>query len=83
MDPVREQKQQARKDVKQLLRALTLEQMSDESKRCYVPVVEDKQSNMKFLHLDDMGCLRNVPPFDILEPPDTYGDGSPRQDGEG
>ncbi|KAG2488456.1 hypothetical protein HYH03_012962 [Edaphochlamys debaryana] len=27
-----------------------------------------------------MACLRKVPPFDILEPADTYGDGSARQD---
>ncbi|KAG2438288.1 hypothetical protein HYH02_010986 [Chlamydomonas schloesseri] len=51
-----------------------------QGKRCYVPVVEDKNSNMKFLHLDDMACLRTVPPFDILEPTGTYSDGTPRQD---
>ncbi|GLC53546.1 hypothetical protein PLESTB_000761200 [Pleodorina starrii] len=121
---LREQKQQARKAIKQQLRELTAEQMADESariadhvlglrayrdaktigiylhcaklrevdttrvledamrqgKRCYVPVVEDSNSNMRFLHLDDLSCLRRVPPFDILEPTDTYPDGSPRQD---
>ncbi|KAG2429560.1 hypothetical protein HXX76_010795 [Chlamydomonas incerta] len=57
-----------------------LQDVLRQGKRCYVPVVEDKNSNMKFLHLDDMACLRTVPPFDILEPAGTYNDGTLRQD---
>lgn len=49
-------------------------------KRCYVPVVEDKNSNMRLLHLDDISGLRAVPPFGILEPAPTYDDGQPRED---
>ncbi|GLI70117.1 hypothetical protein VaNZ11_014923 [Volvox africanus] len=57
-----------------------LEDAMRQGKKCYVPVVEDSKSNMKFLHLDELSCLRRVPPFNIQEPPDTYVDGSPRQD---
>ncbi|GIL44153.1 hypothetical protein Vafri_1680 [Volvox africanus] len=57
-----------------------LEDAMRQGKKCYVPVVEDSKSNMKFLHLDELSCLRRVPPFDIQEPPDTYADGAPRQD---
>uniref|UniRef100_A0A7S3QMX2 5-formyltetrahydrofolate cyclo-ligase n=2 Tax=Dunaliella tertiolecta TaxID=3047 RepID=A0A7S3QMX2_DUNTE len=49
-------------------------------KRCYVPVVEDKESNMKLLHLDALSSLVSVPPFGILEPPSTYASGEPRVD---
>lgn len=47
---------------------------------CYVPVVADKQSNMRLLHVEDASCLVPVPPFGILEPPGTYADGRPRLD---
>ncbi|GFR46126.1 hypothetical protein Agub_g7639 [Astrephomene gubernaculifera] len=57
-----------------------LEDALQQGKRIYVPVVEDKQSNMKLLHLDDMGCLQCVPPFGILEPAASYTDGTPRED---
>eukprot|EP01025_Chloroclados_australasicus_P004888 TRINITY_DN11325_c0_g1_i2.p2 TRINITY_DN11325_c0_g1~~TRINITY_DN11325_c0_g1_i2.p2 ORF type:complete len:163 (-),score=18.51 TRINITY_DN11325_c0_g1_i2:23-463(-) len=45
----------------------------------FVPVVEDRGSNMRMMHLDSMDCLESVPPFGILEPKPTYADGSPRQ----
>ncbi len=50
-------------------------------KRCFVPRIQDKQSNMQLLHLDTMEGLRTVPPFGIREPTEQYADGTPRQDG--
>jgi len=49
-------------------------------KRCYVPVVQDNDSNMKLLHLDELSALSPVPPFGIMEPSPNYADGSPRED---
>ncbi|KAK9835436.1 hypothetical protein WJX74_000082 [Apatococcus lobatus] len=40
--------------------------------RCFVPVVEDRNSNMKMLHLDEMDGLEAVPPYNILEPKACY-----------
>ncbi|GAX76372.1 hypothetical protein CEUSTIGMA_g3818.t1 [Chlamydomonas eustigma] len=48
-------------------------------KRCYVPLVEDKDSNMKLLHIGSLSDLVAAPPFGILEPSRTYADGTPRQ----
>lgn len=49
-------------------------------KVCYVPVVDDRASNMSLLHLDALACLVPAPPLNILEPPRTYSDGRPRAD---
>ncbi|MEW5302269.1 MAG: hypothetical protein WDW36_005070 [Sanguina aurantia] len=49
-------------------------------KTCYAPVVDDKSSNMRLLHLDSPACVVEVPPFGILEPSPSYGDGTPRRD---
>jgi hypothetical protein len=51
-------------------------------KTCFVPLIEDKQSNMQLLHLDKMDGLREVPPFGIREPSKHYDDGTPRRSGE-
>jgi len=48
-------------------------------KRVFVPVVQDSASNMHFLHLDSLDGLVEMPPFGIMEPTATYGDGSRRQ----
>eukprot|EP00192_Tetraselmis_astigmatica_P024963 CAMPEP_0117695114 /NCGR_PEP_ID=MMETSP0804-20121206/27937_1 /TAXON_ID=1074897 /ORGANISM="Tetraselmis astigmatica, Strain CCMP880" /LENGTH=219 /DNA_ID=CAMNT_0005509105 /DNA_START=307 /DNA_END=966 /DNA_ORIENTATION=- len=50
------------------------------SRRCYVPVVVDSASNMRFLHIADMESLVEMPPFGILEPTPEYPDGTPRED---
>eukprot|EP00197_Chlamydomonas_leiostraca_P011107 CAMPEP_0202877842 /NCGR_PEP_ID=MMETSP1391-20130828/31242_1 /ASSEMBLY_ACC=CAM_ASM_000867 /TAXON_ID=1034604 /ORGANISM="Chlamydomonas leiostraca, Strain SAG 11-49" /LENGTH=228 /DNA_ID=CAMNT_0049559943 /DNA_START=57 /DNA_END=743 /DNA_ORIENTATION=+ len=52
----------------------------DAGKKCFVPVVVDKSSNMKLLHLDCMSSLVAMPPFGIMEPTPAYSDGSPRHD---
>lgn len=51
-------------------------------KRCYVPVVEDKSSNMKLLHIEGLTDLIPVPPYGILEPTSSYqgSDRGPRED---
>ena len=49
-------------------------------KRCYVPVVEDKCSNMKLLQIEELTDLIAVPPFGILEPRPDYKQGGPRED---
>jgi len=52
-------------------------------KRLYVPLVDDRASNMSLLHLDAPGGLVAAPPFGILEPTRTYAaGGGPREDGE-
>ncbi|KAK9857956.1 hypothetical protein WJX84_011838 [Apatococcus fuscideae] len=49
--------------------------------KCFVPVVEDRNSNMRMVHLDDMDGLEAVPPFNILEPKPLYtGSQQPRED---
>jgi len=64
-------------DTSQLVKTL-LE--AGNAKRTFVPVVLDSSSNMQFLHLDELNGLVEMPPFGIMEPTSTYGDGSPRQD---
>lgn len=64
-------------DTTQILQAAM-----QQGKRCYVPLVDDKASNMCLLHLDSMNGLTPAPPFNILEPKREYDDGSPREDGE-
>eukprot|EP00201_Polytomella_parva_P008051 CAMPEP_0175053370 /NCGR_PEP_ID=MMETSP0052_2-20121109/8884_1 /TAXON_ID=51329 ORGANISM="Polytomella parva, Strain SAG 63-3" /NCGR_SAMPLE_ID=MMETSP0052_2 /ASSEMBLY_ACC=CAM_ASM_000194 /LENGTH=285 /DNA_ID=CAMNT_0016317891 /DNA_START=417 /DNA_END=1274 /DNA_ORIENTATION=- len=50
-------------------------------KTLYLPVVVDRASKMKLLHVEDLSCLRPVLPFGILEPPDYYvSSGLPRID---
>lgn len=53
-------------------------QHADE-KTVFVPVVDDKLSNMRFLHLDSKDGLDAKPPFGIMEPSNNYANGSPRQ----
>lgn len=48
--------------------------------KLYVPVVDDRDSNMRMLHLDSLDGVKEVPPFGIREPVETYADGSPRID---
>ncbi|KAK9840797.1 hypothetical protein WJX81_005339 [Elliptochloris bilobata] len=64
-------------DTRPLLRALLSE---GSQARCYVPLVEDKDSNMRLLHLESLDGLRKVLPFNILEPTTSYSDGAPRED---
>ncbi|BDA48163.1 5-formyltetrahydrofolate cyclo-ligase [Coccomyxa sp. Obi] len=63
-------------DTTQLVSAVT----QAEDKRCYIPVVQDRDSNMRLIHLDTLDDLKPAPPFNILEPPPTYADGRPRED---
>lgn len=48
------------------------------SKTLFVPVVEDKASNMSMLHLDSMEGITEVPPFGIREPTRHYASGDKR-----
>eukprot|EP01024_Parvocaulis_polyphysoides_P023629 TRINITY_DN2181_c0_g1_i3.p2 TRINITY_DN2181_c0_g1~~TRINITY_DN2181_c0_g1_i3.p2 ORF type:complete len:238 (-),score=19.56 TRINITY_DN2181_c0_g1_i3:311-1024(-) len=46
--------------------------------RVFIPRVDGQQSDMSFLHLDTMEALTPVAPFGILEPTETYMDGTKR-----
>eukprot|EP00879_Flechtneria_rotunda_P011934 GHRR01012465.1.p1 GENE.GHRR01012465.1~~GHRR01012465.1.p1 ORF type:complete len:205 (+),score=56.37 GHRR01012465.1:532-1146(+) len=50
-----------------------------QGKQCFVPLVEDQQSNMLLVHIEDLDDLHPVPPFGILEPKKHYADGRTRQ----
>ncbi|KAF6259827.1 5-Formyltetrahydrofolate cycloligase [Scenedesmus sp. NREL 46B-D3] len=50
-----------------------------QGKQCFVPLVEDSQSNMALLHIDSLQDLQPAPPFGILEPKRQQQDGSDRQ----
>ncbi|KAK9902126.1 hypothetical protein WJX75_005309 [Coccomyxa subellipsoidea] len=63
-------------DTTKLVTAVT--QAGD--KRCYIPVVQDREANMRLVHLDTLDDLKPASPFNILEPPPTYANGSPRED---
>eukprot|EP00775_Hariotina_reticulata_P011916 gene11916-12060_t len=52
-----------------------------QGKQCYIPLVEDSNSNMSLLHIDTLEDLQPAPPFGILEPSRHHPDGSPRQHG--
>ncbi|EIE18577.1 5-Formyltetrahydrofolate cycloligase [Coccomyxa subellipsoidea C-169] len=62
-------------DTSKLVTAVT-----EADKRCYIPVVQDREANMRLIHLDTLEDLKPAPPFNILEPPPTYADGRPRED---
>ncbi|KAI8468605.1 MAG: hypothetical protein J3K34DRAFT_426698 [Monoraphidium minutum] len=48
-------------------------------KRVYVPLVDDRDSNMRLLHIERVEELKAAPPYGILEPPPAYPDGGPRE----
>ncbi|GBF87421.1 5-formyltetrahydrofolate cycloligase [Raphidocelis subcapitata] len=50
-----------------------------QGKRVYVPLVDDRNSNMRLLHIDAADDMRPAPPFGILEPSVSYADGSARE----
>uniref|UniRef100_A0A383V9D9 5-formyltetrahydrofolate cyclo-ligase n=1 Tax=Tetradesmus obliquus TaxID=3088 RepID=A0A383V9D9_TETOB len=50
-----------------------------QGKQCFVPLVEDSQSNMALLHIDTLDDLQPAPPFGILEPSKQQRYGSDRQ----
>ena len=47
--------------------------------KLFVPVVADKESNMRMLHLDSLSCVKIVPPYGIQEPVNVYDNDEPRQ----
>lgn len=51
----------------------------------WLPTLLHDLPSPPLIHLplaDDMACLVPVAPYNILEPPNTYADGSPRETGE-
>lgn len=48
-------------------------------KRVYVPLVDDRNSNMRLLHIDTLEDMKPAPPFGILEPSVSCADGNPRE----
>lgn len=49
-------------------------------KQVFVPLVEDKSSNMSLLHIHTLQDLQPAPPFGILEPSRNHPDSSPRME---
>eukprot|EP01023_Acetabularia_acetabulum_P014024 TRINITY_DN1685_c2_g2_i1.p1 TRINITY_DN1685_c2_g2~~TRINITY_DN1685_c2_g2_i1.p1 ORF type:complete len:239 (+),score=17.14 TRINITY_DN1685_c2_g2_i1:124-840(+) len=59
--------------------SLIVQDALEKDMKVYIPRVDGQQSDMSFLHLDRMESLESVPPFGILEPTNTYPDGTARQ----